>query len=298
MSGTVHVAAFYRFTPVADPAAARHAIARAACRAGVRGSVLIAAEGVNGTLAGPAEGLAEAIAAVRALPGCADLAPAMSRAAAMPFERLKVRLRPEIVPLGAAGLDARRTGARVGPADWDAVLDDPGTVVLDVRNAYEIAIGRFDGAVVPETERFRDFPAWWRANAGRFAGRRVAMYCTGGIRCEKAAAWLLAEGVPEVRQLAGGILAYLAERAATQSRWRGACFVFDGRVSLTHGLAEGGHVVCHACGGPVGPEGRASPHYREGVSCPACIDRYTEADRARFAERQRQIEAARRRGDA
>lgn len=293
----IEVAAFYRFTPFEDPQALRGPLARAACGAGVRGTILLAREGVNGTVAGSADGVARVVAALRALPGCAGLAPRMSRAETPPFRRLKVRVRPEIVPLGMPGADpARRTGRQVPPAAWNALLDDPSVAVIDCRNAYETAIGGFPGAIDPGTGGFRDFPRWWEANRAALAGRRVAMYCTGGIRCEKASAWLLAEGVPEVLQLEGGILGYLAAVPEAESRWRGECFVFDGRVALGAGLGEGTHRLCHACGGAVGPADRARPEYREGVSCPACAGRYSEADRARFAERERQMRLAAARG--
>ncbi len=290
------VAAFYRFTPIPEPRALQGPIARLACSEGLGGTVLLAREGINGTVAGPAAGVERLLAHLRALPGLAGLAAARSRAAEPPFRRLKVRVKPEIVSFGAPADPARRTGARVAAADWNQVLDDPDTVLIDTRNAYEVAIGRFEGAVDPGTAGFRDFPGWWAANADRFRGRRVAMYCTGGIRCEKASAWLLGQGVRQVAQLDGGILGYLATVPAAESRWRGECFVFDGRVALGHGLADGTHALCHACGRPVGPEGRASPDWRAGVSCPACIDAFTAEDRARFAERERQARLARARG--
>lgn len=285
------VAAFYRFTPLTELEHRRATLLAECTQAGVSGSVLLAEEGVNGTLAGSTEGIDAAIAALRTLPGCADLAPAMSTAQARPFRRLKVRLRPEIVSLGVpAANPATCTGRRVAPEAWDDVLADPETVVIDTRNDYETDIGRFEGAVAPGTEGFRDFPAWWQANAQRFAGKRVAMYCTGGIRCEKASAHLLAEGVPEVRQLDGGILAYLAARP-DGGGWRGACFVFDERVALGPGLTETEHTLCRACGRAVSADERAHATYRAGVSCAACHDRYSDADRARFAERQRQHDA-------
>ena len=232
------VAAFFRFVPLADPATQVAPLRQLAAGRGVRGTVLLAPEGINGTVAGDADAVAAVLAHLRALPGCADLAPRMSEADAMPFARLKVRLRPEIVALGLPDLrpDAE-TGTRVAPVAWDALLDDPGVAVIDTRNAFEVAMGSFPGALNPGTARFRDFPAWWRAERRMFAGKRIAMFCTGGIRCEKASRWLLTQGVPEVLQLDGGILRYLAERPARTSRWQGACFVFDERGALGPGLA-------------------------------------------------------------
>ncbi len=293
-----HVAAFYRFSPVADPHGARAAIHAAAEEAGVVGTVLVADEGVNGTIAGTPDGVGAVLGAIRDLPGLAEIRVTESTASSAPFGRLKVRVKPEIVTLGVPGIDARCTGRHVPPDEWQAVLDDPDTVVIDTRNGYETAVGTFPGAVDPGTEGFRDFPAWWDAHGKDFAGRRVAMFCTGGIRCEKASAFLLDRGLPEVLQLDGGILNYLRNVPEGESRWQGECFVFDERTSLGQGLAEGTHVPCFACGGAVSEAARKSPDYREGVCCPACVDSFSEEDRARFAERQRQFEAAARPGAA
>jgi len=295
---TVLVAALYRFTPFADPDALKRPLAALGCRAGVRGTILLAREGVNGTIAGPEAGIDAVLDHLRALPGCADLDVKRSRAAEMPFRRLKVRVKPEIVTLGRPEADpSLRVGTYVEPAAWNAVVDDPDTVVIDTRNDYEVAIGRFSGALDPGTARFRDFPEWWAENAPALAGKRVAMYCTGGIRCEKASSFLLGQGVRQVLHLKGGILRYLEDVPEADSRWEGACFVFDGRVALGHGLAESEHSLCHACGRAVSPAGRADAAYEEGVSCPACIGAFSAADRARFAERQRQLALARARGE-
>ncbi len=298
---TLTIAAFYRFTAFPDPASLRGPLARAARGARVKGTILLAPEGINGTIAGPREGpntgIDAVLAQIRALPGCARLDWKESPATEQPFRRLKVRLKREIVSLGAPGVDPNaRPGTHVAPAGWNAVLADPDTVVIDTRNDYETAIGSFEGAVDPGTASFSAFPEWWAQNRDRFRGKRVAMFCTGGIRCEKASSYLLGQGVAEVLHLQGGILKYLKDVPAEQSRWRGECFVFDNRVAVGHGLAAGAHTICHACGRPVSAPGRDHPDYTEGVSCPACIGEYTETDRARFAERQRQIGLARARG--
>ena len=295
------VAAFYQFTPFPDPAALRDPLAQAARGAGVKGTILLASEGINGTIAGPREGpntgIDAVLAHIRALPGCAGLDWKESTAAAQPFRRLKVRLKAEIVSLGAPGTDPNaRVGTYIAPADWNAVVDDPDTVVIDTRNDYETAIGSFQGAINPATASFRAFPDWWARNHNRFTGKRVAMFCTGGIRCEKASSYLLGQGVPEVLHLKGGILKYLEEVPPEETRWQGECFVFDERVAVAHGLTEGTHTLCHACGRPVSPRDHAHPDYAEGISCPACIGEYSDADRTRFAERQRQIGLARARG--
>ncbi len=291
------VAAFYRFTPFAEPGRLCTPLLEACQNAGVTGTILLAPEGVNGTISGDEDGLIVAILALRALPGCADLQPRMSWAEEPPFGALKVRLKREIVTMGQPGLDPiSGTGAYIAPANWNALVDDPGTVLIDTRNAYEIAIGTFRGAVDPGTEAFGDFPVWWRAEGARFAGKRVAMFCTGGIRCEKSTAFLRAEGIDDVVHLRGGILAYLEDVPEADSRWDGACFVFDGRVSVGHGLRQGPHGLCHACRRPVGPEDRQRPEWEEGVACHNCADRTSRADKARFRQRMIQMHLAKRRG--
>lgn len=293
----VMVAALYRFTALADPGALRGPLARLCAQAGVKGTLLLAREGVNGTIAGCPRGIERVLGHLRSLPGCADLDVKLSHAVTMPFARMKVRLKREIVTLGQAEADpTRRVGQYVVPSDWNEVIARPDMVVIDTRNAYEVAIGSFEGAIDPETASFGEFPDWWRANAARFSGRPVAMFCTGGIRCEKASSFLLGEGVEQVFHLKGGILKYLEEVPQAMSSWRGECFVFDGRVSVGHGLALGAHGRCHACGRPVSEADRAHADYEEGVSCAACIGEYDAARREGFRERQRQIRLAAARG--
>ena len=284
------VAALYHFTRFEDPAALRAQLRSVCESAGVRGTVLLAPEGINGTIAGTREGIDLVLAHIRAMPGCAGLVWKESSAAAMPFGRMKLRLKREIVTMGVPGTDpTAHVGRYVAPADWNALISAPDVAVIDTRNDYEVAIGTFRGAVDPGMRSFRDFPAWWRDNAHRFAGKRIAMFCTGGIRCEKSTNFLLGEGVAEVFHLQGGILRYLEEVSEQDSLWDGACFVFDQRVSLTHGLAPGGHLLCHACRRPLAPDDTARPDYEEGVCCHRCVDEYSDADRARFRERQRQV---------
>ena len=286
------VAAFYKFVPFPDPDALRPGLRGVAEAGDVRGSILVAPEGINGTIAGPREGVDAVLAHIRGLPGCAGLEWKESHADEQPFKRLKVRLKREIVTLGQPVDPTAQVGTYVAPEDWNAVVEDPDTVVIDTRNDYEVAIGTFRGAVDPKTESFGEFPEWWEANKAAMEGKRVAMFCTGGIRCEKASSWLLAQGVPEVLHLKGGILKYLEDVPAAQSTWDGQCYVFDQRVSVGHGLAQGDYSMCHACGRPVSPDDRAHTDYRKGISCPACIGEYSDADRARFADRQRQLDAA------
>ena len=293
----IRVAALYRFAAFDDPAAIRTALEARARALGIRGTLLVAGEGINGTIAGAPEAVDAMVATIRSLPGCAGLAPKFADAAAMPFHRLKVRLKREIVTLGVAGIDAARdAGTYVSPADWNALVDDPDTVVIDTRNGYEVAVGSFAGAIDPGTDAFRDFPAWVDAHRDELAGKRIAMFCTGGIRCEKATALMKAEGFDDVHHLDGGILRYLEEVPEGESRWRGECFVFDERVAVGHGLAPGSHVLCRGCRMPVSPEDRASPLYAEGVSCPRCHASRDEVQRAGYAERHRQVRLAAERG--
>ena len=287
------VAALYHFTPFADVAALQDPL-RDACEAGgVVGTLLLAPEGINGTIAGPRAGIDAALAHIRALPGCSDLEWKESTAAERPFKKLKVRLKREIVTMGQPQVDPRASvGHYVTPADWNDLISQPDVAVIDTRNDYEVAIGTFEGAVDPETKSFGEFPAWWEANKARFHNKRIAMFCTGGIRCEKSTNYLLGEGVEEVFHLKGGILKYLEEVPETDSKWDGSCFVFDRRVSVEHGLREGPHVLCHACRRPLDPADTQRPEYEAGVQCHQCVDDYTEADCVRFRERQRQLEQA------
>jgi UPF0176 protein len=271
----------------------------AVCEAGgVMGTLLLAGEGINGTIAGPRAGIEAVLAHIRTLPGCADLDWKESPADTMPFGRMKVRLKREIVTMGVPGTDPRHiVGSYVAPADWNALISAPDVAVIDTRNDYEVAIGSFRGAVDPGTESFRDFPAWWEENRARFHNKRIAMFCTGGIRCEKSTAFLKAQGVEEVYHLKGGILKYLEEVPEQDSLWDGGCFVFDARVAVGHGLETLPHELCRACRRPILPEDRARPEYEQGVQCHHCVGDYSEADRARFRERQRQIALAAARGE-
>lgn len=292
------IAALYHFTRFEDPAALRGPLLDLCLAQGVTGSLLLAQEGINGTIAGSRAGIDAALAHIRALPGCADLEWKESSATDQPFGRMKVRLKKEIVTMGQPDVDPRaQVGHYVDPADWNALIRSEDVAVIDTRNDYEVAIGTFEGAVDPQTASFRDFPAWWEANKDRFHNKRIAMFCTGGIRCEKSTNYLLGQGVEDVYHLKGGILKYLEEVPEDDSTWRGECFVFDGRVSVGHGLKEGPHELCHACRRPILPGDREHPSYEHGVSCHHCIDETSEADKARFRERQKQIALAAARGE-
>jgi len=292
------IAALYHFTRFDDPAALRAPLLGVCEGAGVCGTLLLAREGINGTVAGSFEGISRVLDHLRALPGCAGLDWKESTSDTAPFGRMKVRLKREIVTMGVPDVDPRaEVGHYVAPAEWNALIKSPDVAVIDTRNAYEVAIGTFRGAVDPGTARFRDFPAWWEANKARFHNKRVAMFCTGGIRCEKSTNYLLGQGVEEVYHLKGGILRYLEEVPEAESLWQGECFVFDGRVSVGHGLRRGSYLLCHACRRPILPEDRARPEYEAGVACHQCAHETSADDKARFRERQRQVALAARRGE-
>ena len=295
------VAALYRFTPFDDCEEIRGPLDDLCSSLGVKGTLLLAREGINGTIAGSDDAIDAVLRHIRGLPGCAGLEAKIARAETMPFRRLKVRIKREIVTMGEPDIDPLTdVGHYVAPEAWNALIAEPGTILIDTRNDYEVAVGSFSGAIDPKTPTFRDFPAWFRAQRetllGDGAPPKVAMFCTGGIRCEKATAFLKAEGVDEVYHLEGGILKYLETVPPEQSLWEGECFVFDERVTVTHGLAKGQHELCRACRRPVNDADRASPFYAEGVSCPACHAERSDSQRAGYAERMRQSRFAEARG--
>ncbi|MBM1555225.1 rhodanese-related sulfurtransferase [Sulfitobacter mediterraneus] len=292
------IAALYHFTRFDDPAALKPALLELCLAQDVSGSLLLAREGVNGTIAGPRAGIDAVLAHLKALPGCADLEWKEATSDRAPFGKMKVRLKKEIVTMGQPDVDPRASvGHYVDPQDWNALIQSPDVAVIDTRNDYEVAIGTFDGAVDPETKTFGEFPAWWEANKHRFHNKKVAMFCTGGIRCEKSTNYLLGQGVEDVYHLKGGILKYLEEVPQDDSTWSGECFVFDNRVSVGHGLAEGPHVLCHGCRQPILPEDMKRPEYEMGVSCHKCHDKTSDWDKERFRERQKQIRLAQERGE-
>lgn len=295
----VCVAALYHFARIDAPETLKEPLEDVCDTAGVRGTLLLAREGINGTIAGPQAGVERVIARLRAIPGFSDLEWKKSAAASMPFHRMKVRLKAEIVTMGQPDVDpAARVGRYVEPENWNAVIARDDVVVIDTRNRYEVDIGTFEGAVDPGTDSFREFPDWWDAHGAAFAGKTVAMFCTGGIRCEKTTSWLVGQGVEDVVHLKGGILKYLEEVPEQESRWKGECFVFDQRVAVGHGLAPGTHELCHACRRPLSRQALLSDHYERGVSCAVCIGEFTDEDRRRFRDRQKQVVLAEKRGEA
>jgi UPF0176 protein len=287
------VAAFYKFADFPDFADHRASLLALSEEVGVKGTILLASEGINGTICGPAGGVDWVLAALRALPAFSDLTPKKSHAREMAFRRMKVRLKKEIVTIGLPDLDAvRDTGTYVSPEDWNDLIAADDVAVIDTRNDYEVAIGSFEKAIDPGTDSFRDFPDWLKRFKQAEGPKKLAMFCTGGIRCEKATAFAKSIGFDEVFHLEGGILNYLEKMPADRSRWRGDCYVFDHRVSVRHGLEEGDFEQCHACGRPVAPADRACEHYVKGVSCKACWNSYSDKQKKRFAERQQQYDKA------
>jgi UPF0176 protein len=292
------IAALYKFAPL-DAGPALQARLKSACLDNdVAGTLLLAPEGINGTIAGPEAGVHAVLDTIRALPGCAGLEHKESRADSQPFLRTKVRLKREIVTMGVPDIDPNASvGTYVEPEDWNDLIRAPDVVTIDTRNDYEVRIGQFDGAIDPQTTRFSEFPDWFRKFRETRPNARIAMYCTGGIRCEKATAFVKAQGIDEVFHLKGGILKYLETVDPAESLWQGECFVFDRRVAVGHGLAPGTHTLCHGCREPLSPEDLQSPLYHEGVCCPRCHAGRSPDQRARYAERHRQETLAARRGE-
>ena len=295
------VATFYRFVPLEALETLRAELLADGTAAGLEGTILLAEEGINATIAGPAEALEAFLANLQARPPFAQLTIERSTmtAQAQAFLRFKVKIKPEIVTLGQGEVPVAVTPARhAGVEEWHRLLEDPGVRVIDVRNRYEIGVGTFAAAEDPGTDSFREFPAYVAEHLDPQRDTRLAIFCTGGIRCEKAAAYLTQQGFEEVVQLDGGILNYLADVTPEANRWQGECFVFDQRVTVDESLTPGGHEQCHACRRPVSEQDRRSAAYVVGVSCPRCIDEKAAADRARFAERARQVALASERGSA
>ena len=292
------VAALYKFVTLEDYIAMREPLLDCCVTAGVKGTLLLAEEGINGTIAGTREGIDAVLAYLRNDARLADLEHKESFDDHMPFHRMKVKLKKEIVTMGVDGIDPNQTvGTYVKPEDWNALIDDPEVLLIDTRNDYEYGIGSFRGAVDPHTTTFREFPGWVRENLDPAKQKKVAMFCTGGIRCEKASAFMLKEGFEEVYHLQGGVLKYLEEVPEAESTWEGECFVFDNRVAVNQQLEKGQYDQCYGCRHPITEDDKRSPHYVKGVCCPRCFDSLSEDQMARFSERQKQIELAKQRGE-
>jgi UPF0176 protein len=276
------VATFYKFVKLPDYAELRSPLLELCLAQGIRGTLLLASEGINGTIAGSRQGIDAVLTRLRADDRFADLEHKESMAIEMPFDRLKVRLKREIVTLGVPKVDpTEQVGTYVEPQDWNNLITDPEVTLVDTRNQYEVNIGTFQGAKNPATATFRQFPQYVERQLDPAQHKKVALFCTGGIRCEKATAYLLAQGFEEVYHLKGGILKYLEEVPAENSLWQGECFVFDQRVAVQQGLELGTHEMCLSCGHPISESDKASSDYEAGISCPHCIDRLTPEKRIR-----------------
>lgn len=294
----VVVAALYKFVALEDFHELREPLLDACLAAGARGTLLLAHEGINGTIAATREGIDAVLAYLRADPRLADLEHKESLDDHMPFYRMKVKLKKEIVTMGIAGIDPnQRVGTYVKPTDWNELVSDPEVLLVDTRNDYECGIGSFRGAVDPETTTFREFPAYVRQHLDPTRHKKVAMFCTGGIRCEKASAFMLQEGFEEVYHLQGGILKYLEEVPEQESIWEGECFVFDNRVAVNHRLEKGQYDQCYGCRHPITEQDKQSEQYQKGVCCSRCFDTLTAEQITNFRERQKQIELAEARGE-
>jgi len=296
------VAALYKFVGLDDYQDLQPLIQSLCDDAGALGTILLADEGINGTICAPEAGMISILNWIESEPRLANLSLKFSFSTKQTFLRMKVRLKKEIVTMGVPGISpAEKTGTYVEPTDWDRLIADPDVMLIDTRNIYETAIGMFEGAVDPQTTNFREFPAWAKALADQDKDTRpkkLAMYCTGGIRCEKATALMQEYGFDEVYHLKGGILKYLEDIPASKSSWNGECFVFDGRVAVNHDLKPGQFGMCHACRMPLSPEEMAHPDYEDGISCHHCKSQQVPERTQRFVERQKQIELARARGES
>ena len=295
----INVVSFYRFVDIGAPQDVREALQAVCETEKLLGTVLLAEEGFNGTLAGSAAGVNAVFSWLsETLELDTPIDARWTEAASPPFRRLRIKVKNEIVTLGRPDIRPQHgTGTHVPPAEWNRLVDDPDTLIIDTRNHYEIEVGTFPGAVDPGTDSFRHFPEFAEQLAETDRGRPVAMFCTGGIRCEKASALMQELGFSEVYQLQGGVLNYLAEIDDDDNRWNGECFVFDSRVAVDRDLAEGGYEQCHACRRPLSSKDLQSPDYREGVSCPQCINELQSERAERLEERRRQVQLARERGD-
>ncbi|MBT9310919.1 oxygen-dependent tRNA uridine(34) hydroxylase TrhO [Leptothoe kymatousa] len=287
------VITFYKFVQLDDCGAMRQPLLALCQSQDIKGTILLAHEGINATVAGTDESLAVLLSALQQDPRLSDLTHKTSWAEEQPFARMKVKLKKEIVTLGQPEVSpTHQVGTYVAPKDWNQVISDPEVLVVDTRNNYEVDIGTFQGATNPQTDSFREFPDYAAEQLDPTKHKKVAMFCTGGIRCEKASSYLLDQGFDQVYHLKGGILKYLEDVPAEESLWEGECFVFDERVTVQHGLEPGSYEMCRGCGHPISVEDTQSPHYEPGIACPHCYDQLTEDQRTRFAERvkQRQLE--------
>lgn len=294
---TFVVCAMYRFVALPDYVELKDRLLSFLEERQIKGSLLLASEGINGTVAGERAAIDALIDWLQQDERFAQLDCKFSTTHELPFYRTKVKLKKEIVTMGVEGIDPRSVvGTYVKPKDWNALIADPDVVLVDTRNHYEVELGSFEGAIDPQTESFREFPDYVRTHLDPAKHKKVAMFCTGGIRCEKSTAYLKSQGFDEVYHLEGGILKYLEEVPQAESKWRGDCFVFDNRVAVDHSLNESSYDLCHACRQPIQEEDKRHPLYEAGVACHRCHGTHTQEQIERFRERERQLSLARQRG--
>jgi UPF0176 protein len=285
------IAAFYKFVTLDDYTDRRQPLLNICHHHQIKGTILLAAEGINATISGTRSSIDAILTYLKADPCFADLEHKESIAEKPPFDRLKVRLKQEIVTFGIPTTNPTETvGTYVKPQDWNQLIADPDVIVIDTRNQYEVEIGTFKGAIDPHTDSFTQFPEYIANNLNPEQHKQIALFCTGGIRCEKATSYLLNQGFETVYHLQGGILKYLEQVPATDSHWEGECFVFDDRVAITHGLAPGTYQLCWGCGNPISPADLSSPHYEPGICCDRCYQTITPEQRASRTERWRQLQ--------
>ena len=297
-SNGVIVAALYRFAKLPDFESFRDPLLQLMLIHGVKGTLLLAKEGVNGTIAGPRGGVDAVVDWLTQDKRLSGLETKESCVNVNPFYRSKVKLKKEIVTMGVEDIDPNYSvGTYVDPKEWNVLLSDPDVLLVDTRNNYEVEIGTFENAINPKTNSFREFPSYVKNNLNPVKHKKVAMFCTGGIRCEKSTAYLKQQGFKEVFHLKGGILNYLKEVSEGETKWEGECFVFDNRVTVNHKLEKGSYDQCHACRMPITEKEKENKHYKKGVSCHYCYDKHTKAQVERYAERERQIRLARKRGE-
>lgn len=298
MSNNVVVCALYKFAVLNDYKILRQPLLETMLANGVHGTLLLAREGINGTIAGNRQGIDTVQAWLASDERFEGIDYKESFVDTQPFKRTKVKLKKEIVTMGVDGIDPKRiVGTYVEPDEWNALISDPEVLLVDTRNQYEVEIGTFKHAVNPATDTFREFPDYVKQNLDPAKHKKVAMFCTGGIRCEKSTAYLREQGFEEVYHLKGGILKYLEEVPEVQSLWKGECFVFDDRVTVNHRLERGGYDQCHACRRPITEADKQHTDYQQGVSCHRCVDSLSEEQKARFAEREHQMRLAQARGE-
>ena len=293
------VCALYKFVTLENYQALRQPIHDVMEKNHVRGTLLLANEGINGTIAGSRHAIDTVITWLKSDPRLAELECKESITSVMPFNRTKVKLKKEIVTMGIEGIDPKQVvGTYVNAQDWNSLIDDPEVLVIDTRNDYEFQVGTFKNAINPNTQSFREFPQYVKENLDSDKHKKVAMFCTGGIRCEKSTAFLKQQGFDEVYHLKGGILKYLEEMPIESTLWEGECFVFDERVTVNHHLEKGSYDQCNACRLPITEVDKISDKYQQGVSCPHCFDKVTIEQRARFSEREKQMALAKQRGES